>query len=287
MRLDIRSITRSLLVTGCAVSALLLAVPGPVAASPGYASLSIGIGHHHHYSGSFHLGFYDPWVVYRPYGYWRYTPAGYPADYRHVGAVQLKVSPKKTDVYVDGQYVGRSGKFDGFPDYLWLDRGEHTLVFHRDGFRTLRERVRVRAGMITEVRLEMEPGESVEPSELYRRDERSPEPRAEPRPVPPDRPAGPRADTPAGASDRTLDLREEGGRVRLAVEPDDATVYLDGRFLGTGLDLERLHSGLLVEAGQHTLDVLHPRYRAERLSFRVEAGEDLEVRVTLDDPRGE
>lgn len=288
MSLETKLLCRTMPLAAIALGAILLLFPAEAAASPGYASFSIGFGHHHR--GHFYYGHYRPYVFYRPYAYWRYEPAGYPVDYRQVGAVQLKVSPKKTDVYVDGQYVGRSGKFDGFPDYLWLERGDHTLVFYRDGFRTLRERIRVRSGMITEVRLEMEPGESVPPAELYgeaQRPERPPAPsrRAEP-------PAEPRTEAPADRRDQAasgpiLDLRDEGGRVRLGIEPPDASVYLDGRFLGTGSDLERLHSGLLVDAGQHTLDVLHPRYRAERISFRVEPGEDLEVRVTLDEARTE
>lgn len=287
MRPETNSILRILPAVLLTLGALLL-LPPPADASPGYASFSIGFGHS--YRGPYFYGHYRPWIYHRPYPYWRYERVAYPVDYREIGAVQLKVSPKKTDVYVDGRYAGRSGKFDGFPDYLWLERGDHTLVFFREGFRTLRERIRVRSGMITEVRLEMEPGESTPPSELYGERERPPgaaEARPESRVEPgvesaPETGPLPRQEEPPS---RIVDLREEGGRVRLGIEPADATVYLDGRFLGTGSDLERLHSGLLVDAGQHTLDVLHPRYEAERVSFRVEPGEDLEVRVALDASR--
>lgn len=267
-----------------AAGAALLA-PAPAAARPGYTSISVGFGHGWHHRGHFHYRHYRPRFYWGPSFYWGYAPVAYPMTYpvayEDVGAVQLKVSPKKTDVYVDGQFVGRSGKFDGFPGYLWLERGEHTLVLYKEGFRTLEERIEVRRGMVTEVRVEMEPGESIAPEDLYRETSPSTRPAgpAPREPMPP-----PREESRSGGPDRILDLEAEGGQVRLVIEPPDATVYLDGRFLGTGTDLARLHGGLLVDAGQHTLDVLHPRHRAERLSFRVEAGEDLEVRVTLRPP---
>lgn len=289
MSRHLRTVRFSLLLVVLAAGALVLA-PEPVSAAPGYTSISIGFGHGWHHRGHVYYRHYRPHFFrypsyyWGPSFYWGYTPVAHPVAYEDVGAVQLKVSPKKTDVYVDGQYVGRSGKFDGFPGYLWLERGEHSLVLYKEGFRTLEERIEVRRGMITEVRIEMEVGEAIAPEELYR--ERRPAAPA-PAPEPRERATPPRRDRAGEAPDRILDLQSDGGQVRLAIEPPDATVYLDGRFLGTGADLARLHDGLLVDAGQHTLDVLHPGYQPQRLSFRVEAGEALEVRVTLEPPAPE
>ena len=61
-----------------------------------------------------------------------------------------------------------------------------------------------------------------------------------------------------------LDARGEPGSVRLEIEPDDASVYLDGRFLGTGRELARLRSGLIVDPGEHMLEVVRPGRRSER-----------------------
>ena len=54
-----------------------------------------------------------------------------------LGALDLNIKPKKTAVYVDGKYVGVASDFDGSPGYLWLKKGTHQLVFHKDGYRTL------------------------------------------------------------------------------------------------------------------------------------------------------
>ena len=39
----------------------------------------------------------------------------------------------------------------------------------------------------------------------------------------------------------------------------------------------------MLDAGEHQLEVLHPDYLPDRLTFRVTAGEEIELRVTLDD----
>ena len=78
------------------------------------------------------------------------------------------------------------------------------------------------------------------------------------------------------------DARAEPGRVLLDIQPADASVYLDGRFLGTGSELARLHSGLLVDRGSHRLAVVRPGYRQRELQFVVEPGEDLELEVELE-----
>lgn len=247
-------------------------------------------GHRSHVSWS--IGFHHPlWVgaywsptfyVHRyPMTYWSARPVAVPVR-DDVGAIRLRVRPKKTEVFLNGEPIGRSGQYDGYPGFLWLDEGTHTLVFYRQGFRTFRRSFEVRSGMVTEVRVEMEPGETRPPEEFFEmpRQPATPRPRAE-------APAGPprgRVVPPAGSSQGgSLDLRAEGARIRIAVEPSDASVYLDGRFLGTGEELSRLHGGLMLDAGEHLLEVVHPEYLPDRVSFRAKAGEEIELRVTLDD----
>jgi hypothetical protein len=71
------------------------------------------------------------------------------------------------------------------------------------------------------------------------------------------------------------------GRLHLAVEPHDASVYLDGRFLGTGDDVARMSSGLLVDPGQHTLSVVRPGRHAEEQHFDVKAGQQIDLKIDL------
>jgi hypothetical protein len=72
------------------------------------------------------------------------------------------------------------------------------------------------------------------------------------------------------------------GYLRLSVEPDDASVYLDGRFVGTGNDLSMLRGGLSVTPGHHQLSVVRPGRKAEEKDFDVKAGEDVKVTVELE-----
>jgi hypothetical protein len=75
---------------------------------------------------------------------------------------------------------------------------------------------------------------------------------------------------------------EQKGRLRLEVYPQDASVYLDGRFVGTGTELAMMRGGLPVSPGEHNLAVVRPGRKAEERSFEVEAGEEVELEVELE-----
>ena len=69
----------------------------------------------------------------------------------------------------------------------------------------------------------------------------------------------------------------------MEIDPDDASVYLDGRFLGTGRELERLRSGLIVDPGEHRIEVVRPGRQSEEQSFSVRAGEEVSLDIELDE----
>jgi hypothetical protein len=261
-----------------------------------------------------------PWYYPAPYGY-GYGDYGRYGGYGHygrrasdfdLGALDLDVSPAKTEVYVDGEYLGRVDSFDGFPQYLWLEDGTYDLVLFREGYQTIARQVTVRPGIVMQVDHELERGESVRPENLgtkshvrrdrrlrYERearegagemddDEEEMKDEAEEQDADSGREAAAEAAEAAaeeagdGRESVRRDARTDPGRVRLEVRPEDASVYLDGRFLGTGSELGRLHSGLLVDRGEHRLAVVRPGYRQRELEFEVEAGEELELEVELE-----
>jgi hypothetical protein len=88
-----------------------------------------------------------------------------------------------------------------------------------------------------------------------------------------------------GVSDEApaYDARTEPARLRLSVQPPDAAVYLDGRFLGTGEELGQVRAGLIVDAGEHELQVTRPGYEPETTTFEAEAGEEVELTVELEE----
>jgi hypothetical protein len=242
--------------------------------------------YHRNYWGAY-FGFY-PWGYYGHYGHYGlysslYYPifptlyyGPYPGEYRdhRLGALDLNVRPKKTEVWVDGQLVGTSGKFDGFPGYLWLARGRHQLTFFNPGFETEVREVRVLEGTVIKVNLRLEPGESVAPEKLASKDIGRRQRR--------DRRPASMPEQQAGPIREERQPSTEPGRILLSVAPGDASVYLDGRFLGTGEELSKLHAGLVVNAGLHTLEVVRPGFRAERTEVVIEPETETAVSVDLE-----
>lgn len=70
-------------------------------------------------------------------------------------------------------------------------------------------------------------------------------------------------------------------RILLEIRPDDASIYLDDRFIGKASDLDS-DSGLAVAPGRHTLVVSRPGYRERRIEVNVSRGETENVEITLE-----
>ena len=139
--------------------------------------------------------------------------------------------------------------------------------------------------VVINVKLRMQPGESILPDLLSTRPLRSESSEGElakayayrgesvePYDTPPEpgEPVDPR------------DVRSNPGRLFLAIEPGEASIYLDGHFLGTGTELTQLRSGLLIDAGEHLIQVIHPKYETREESFSVEAGGKVELDLRLE-----
>ncbi len=131
----------------------------------GYRS-HYGYGYRSHYGYGGHYGY--------GYGYGGYSSNFYDPDgnlYRSVGdvedlgALDLSVKPKNTQVYLNGNYIGATGKFDGFPNYLWLKEGTYELTFHNEGHMTVVQEFVVRSGGVGDVKLRLVPGQSFPPQD--------------------------------------------------------------------------------------------------------------------------
>lgn len=78
---------------------------------------------------------------------------------------------------------------------------------------------------------------------------------------------------------------KEPGLVDFSVQPEDAKVYLDDRFLGDGRKLAE-QGPLKLPPGVYVLEVEHPRYESQRLIFDVTADETTRVAIDLTSERG-
>ena len=111
--------------------------------------------------------FFDPWFQY-PFG--GYPPIGYPpfGAYRLDNGIdiRLQVTPRDTQVYVDGFSAGTADDFDGVFQRLHLTPGGHEIVLYLPNYRTVRQSVYVNPGGSHNIKLQMAPlgpGESTEP----------------------------------------------------------------------------------------------------------------------------
>ena len=94
---------------------------------------------------------YDPfWGPWYPYAY------GYRYGVRPEASVRTEVSPKDTEVYVDGYYAGLASQFDGTFRRLPLSPGGHSITLHREGFRTVTQDVYVRPDSTFKIDTNME-----------------------------------------------------------------------------------------------------------------------------------
>ena len=71
------------------------------------------------------------------------------------------------------------------------------------------------------------------------------------------------------------------GKLRLAVAPDTAQVYVDGFYVGTVEEIARLEQGLDVAAGWHRLEFRAPGYVTPAVNVTIEADQTLNYRAQL------
>ncbi len=282
----------SLLVAAVAVAVAPLGLPASAEAHGHHGGVYVGVG----FGGIYGWGPWWGWGPYWGWGPWPYysgAPGGAALGYAMMsgmGALDLSVKPKEAEVWVDGKYFAEARDLDGDPSYLWLKEGVHHLVLYKAGFRSFDEAVDVNVGMIRELKVRLEPGESQPPAPS------APEARSEP-----PRPGGaepqaeavePRAEgvepRPEGTAPRAGIAEpqaeagpppgEPRGAVRLRIRPDDATVYVDGDYRGSARELR----GLRLPPGHHRVELVRPGFQPLEKEFDVEAGRTTDLALSMD-----
>lgn len=80
-----------------------------------------------------------------------------------LGAIDFDVKPRKAEVWVDGEYAGTVRDLDGYPSYLWLEKGTHRIAIYKGGYQTWENDVRIVPGRRLELELRLAPGDSPPP----------------------------------------------------------------------------------------------------------------------------
>ena len=190
----------------------------------------------------------------------------------------LKLLPGKTRMgSFDPEHRGTPlGRVFGKPDRE--ERGRD-----RTGRFEARDRTEPRKGADVEDREELEDRDDEveeldELDELDADDDPDEDLPAPARPAPDARPSRPGAPRPP--ADEAAPL--ERGRLRFDVEPEDAAVYVDDRYVGTGEELGGLRRGFPVKAGKHTVTVVRPGYAAKTMEVEAKPGAVIDVVIELD-----
>jgi hypothetical protein len=176
------------------------------------------------------------------------------------------VDPADVRVYVDGYYAGVVDDFDGLFQRLHLAPGRHEISLKLGGYKTHRVRVYVGSGSTLRLEHEMEEGTG----ETF--DDLAPDgaPR-EARYVPSLEPDRPREETAPAAPT---------GRLQLLVSPQDASVYVDGEFRGTG----REAGALALSPGSHRVEVVRPGYRTVERDIEITSRDLAELTIEMQRP---
>ncbi len=235
------------------------------------------------YYGGYYGGFYGSgWGPYGGFygGYYPYGGTYYHYAYSDRGDLRLLVDPAEARVYVDGYYAGIVDDFDGLFQRLHVSPGRHEITLKLEGYQTHRVKVYVGSGSTLKIHYDMQKGtgETVEDlagdvddryarrNDRYRRDDDR------------DVDAQDDRDRPSLRDDRAP--ASDPGRMRLTVRPEDASVYVDGQFKGSG----RQAATLELSPGKHRLEVVRPGFRTEERDVEIQPGRTRDVDVELQRP---
>jgi PEGA domain len=259
---------------------------------PGYWP-AYGYGYWPYYGSGLYLGLGFYGGGYYGGGYYGggYDGGGYDGPaYSNAGALRLLVDPEDTRVLVDGYYAGVVDDFDGMSQRLNLAPGRHEITLQKEGYRSHRIKVYVAEHGTLKIRYTMEKGSGPDTMEDLAGDRGLAEDRSYDRSGPqgsaPEGPA-PQPQAPAveprPESEPSAGFAYDGsgapGLLNLSVTPSDASVYVDGRFVGSA----RQTGELELRPGRHRIEVVRPGYRTAERDLTIESGRT--QTLSLDLPR--
>jgi hypothetical protein len=260
-------------------------------------SIGVGVGF------GYPFGYGYPYYAYpyaAPYAYPGAYYGGYPAAVYYDGsaAMRLQVTPRNTEVFIDGYYAGIVDNFDGTFQRLNIQPGQHEVELYLPGHRALERNVYLQPGKTTNIKYAMEPlapgdPEPVKPSPRpdssitpSTPSQQRPGPGSARRPAPTQ--PSPSRDYPREtASDSGITIYkgdpnvapDAHGSLSLRVQPGPATIKIDGEQWAGSQDEERLVVQL--SAGSHVLEIQKDGYHRYTTEVLVRGGQTSTLNVAL------
>lgn len=249
--------------------------------------------------GYFGYPFYSPYYFYNPFFYGAYYPwgpyylQGYPPPWmdrddrdRTVG-VKTEITPKDTQIYVDGYFSGTASDFDGLFKRLRLAPGQHEVVLYLKGYRTIRQTINLRGNSDVRIKEKMVPLAAGEASEAPPTPPPAPPPSVRERgdqPAPPDEAGAVRRPRlPRSRRDAPPAEARGFGSVAIRVQPDGADILIDGEPWhgpeGVGPLVVQL------AAGPHRVEITKDGYVGYSTEIEVRDGDTTRLNVSLPERR--
>jgi hypothetical protein len=234
--------------------------------------------------GGYPYGYGYPYAPYGPYGAYPYYGGGY---YDGSAAMHLQVTPRETEVFIDGYFAGNVDQFDGTFQRLHLQPGQHELQLYLPGHRIFEQRVYLQPSGTFNVRHAMEPLGAGEP-EPEKPAARTPPGPPSPPPTngstsssrrPPARTVASRPDYRGEDRNSVSVAPSDFGTLSLRVQPGDATITIDGEQKHAPSD----NDNLLVQLGSgvHNIQIRKDGYRAYITDVTVRRGETTPLKVAM------
>ena len=215
-------------------------------------SIGVGVGYPYGYAYG-----YPGYAYGYPYGY----ASGYPYDLS--SSLRLQVTPKETEVYIDGYPAGTVDNFDGTFQRLHVGPGNHSVELYLPGHRVFERKVLLQPSNTISVRHEMEPLAAGEPEPS--------------RPVAPPPREGSGPDD-SRERDRVSVSPGRFGSLALRVQPGGAQVTIDGEPWASG-DSEDLIVQL--GAGVHNIEIRKDGFRAYMTDVTIRPNETTPLNVAM------
>ena len=220
--------------------------------------------------GYYYRPFFDVYPGYL-YPWYPFAFAGYPPYGLYAGTdaltsdLKVEVTPRETEVFIDGYLAGVADDFDGFFQRLHVPPGAHEIELHLDGYRSIRQTLYLAPDSTYKLRhtmVKVGPGETSNPRP-------QPSPPAQQNPPPPA----------SSGNERTNESTPRFGTLSVRVQPADAEVLVDGERWQWPEGRDRLVVHLAV--GTHRIEVSKAGYDTFATDAQVLRGETTTLNVSL------
>jgi len=211
--------------------------------------------HYGHFYSSFFfgLGAVFPFVIYPyyTYPYYAYPYATSPPAAQSYGILVIQVTPNNVEIYVDGSFIGTANNFRE-PARVLVPSGSHVVEF------------RYNSSISTTTTYVASGSESVVSGQF------SPIPRS-----------SKKSSMPLSYKySPTVYLQDSTGLLKLDAEPAGARIYIDGKPLGTAMELK--NGVIALSTGSHNIRVIAAGYSTYQGKVNIPENGKIELSIYLE-----